>query len=377
MHGGRSLLGPALIALLVAGSAGGQPAVVELLSPVDGDVVAGETEVRVAVDGAQVERVDVYVRGRLVGSAVPPEWRFTWTAPLDLSGTEIVALAYAGGSVVTRASVRTAAAGFSELVQVVGVDLFPVVLDRRGRYVRDLAQEEFTVLEDGRPVELDGFERTVRDFDLVIVLDVSGSMSGQIGVVQSAAESLVARLDDEDQVAVYAFNHGLRRVSPMTADKGLARKAIRELSASGGTALYDSLLQVLEELPVTGVGRTVVVVFSDGRDESSLVPLSAVVARARKMRVVVYSVATEEVADGGKGRFDLEQITSGTGGLAFPIRKLTEIGSAFEEMFSDIQAQYRLSYTPLPGPAGLRRIEVRVARKGLRVRCRESYSYGE
>ena len=371
----RAVLGALLIGFAAAGRAGAEAdGPCRFIAPVDGDVVAGDTTFQFAAGQGAVDRIDLYVRGRLVGSAAPPNWVLNWEAPLDLQDTELVALCYAAGEMSGRTKVRTAAGGFGEVIDVVGVDLFPVVLDRRGRYIRHLKAEDFTVFEDGHPVELESFERTARGLNLVVVLDVSGSMEGQIDLVKAAAAELVDWLEADDRVAVYSFNHLLNRVAQPGDDKRLAQERIRGLAAGGGTALYDALLQVIEEFPGRA-GRTVLVVFSDGRDERSLVPLSRVIQRAREMRVAIYTVASDR-KQGAPGRGDLEQITAGTGGVSFTIRNLSEISAAFRKVFADLGAQYRLSYTPTPGAPGVRRIEVRLSDPRLTVRCRESYHYG-
>ena len=129
-----------LILLLVVPAAGA--ADVAFVSPRDGELVAGDLQFKLRVrEGADIARIDVYVAGTLAGSAVPPDWSFAWSAPA-LVGASIVAIAFdASGRPGERVRIKTAEHVVTEWVDVNAVQLYPVVTDRGGRYVRGLARD--------------------------------------------------------------------------------------------------------------------------------------------------------------------------------------------------------------------------------------------
>lgn len=347
------------------------------LSPVDGDLVIGATQVRFEVDdrGVPVERIDVYVEGLLIGSALPPEWSFEWRAPSGLVNVPIVAGVFAGGEMVERVTIHTSEAlVFGESLDVVSVELYPVVTNLRGAYVSDLGAEDFRVFDQGSEVALESFERNPANLNLVVLIDISESMKTKLSAVKEAASRFISRLRDEDQVAVYAFNHAVARGVELTRQHIRAQAQLRGYTASGGTALYDAVAQVLEDLE-TIRGRRALVLFSDGQDERSLTTLQRAVDLARRSEVIIYTVGAGESQEDLEARDDLRLLAEETGGKAQFIRKLKTLPRIFDIVLEDLGSQYYLSYTAPDGAAGLRQVVVQVAGSGYSVRCRKSYYY--
>jgi len=364
----------ALILLLIAGAASGADIV--LLSPRDGELIAGDVQFKLGVrEGADVSRIDVYVAGTLAGTALAPQWSFTWQAP-TLVGAQIIAIAFdAAGKPGERVRIKSAAHVVTEWVDVNAVQLFPVVIDRGGRYVRGLTRDAFTVLDQGRPVNIDYFSENIEHLSLAILLDTSRSMTGKLSFVTEAAWSLMQRLEDGDTVAVYAFNHGLTTGPHGSAgDLSRVEPFIRGLVPAGGTALYDALSEVLNDRPGGG-GRTAIIVFSDGQDEQSLLTLQQVVSSARQSESIVYTVGAGSTERDLDARDDLETLARETGGQALFFDNYKKLDEVFESVLVDLRSQYALSYTPPEGESGVRAIEVRAKGSGYRVRCRPSYVY--
>jgi Ca-activated chloride channel family protein len=347
-------------------------------SPQDGELVIGSTTFRFVV-AEPLDRIDVYVAGKLVGAARPPGWSLAWEAPGGMSPTEIRALAYREGKMVGRVSIRTADVSFSETVDVTAVQVYPVVTDRRGRYIDTLRAEDFELIEGGRKVPIESFAAERAPLHLSILIDTSMSMRDNLSIVQDAAVQFLDHLEPGDQISVYGFNHGLLTKLQRGALPALAKEKIRELQADGGTALYDAVIRVLTDMaPKKGageqLGRQAILVFSDGIDERSLAPLARAVDKARQSDVVLYAIATGSQRDDLLARDDLKQLASETGGELYVAEKLKELPGIFAQVAKDLASQYRLSFTPPSGVKGLRRIEVRVRNDDYRVRCRQSYS---
>jgi len=189
---------------------------------------------------------------------------------------------------------------------------------------------------------------------------------------------LVDRVPDageaDDAVSAYAFNNSLATLSRASLDHLAVMNSIRRLAPGGGTALYDATIRVLGELSKVP-NRKVLIVFSDGEDESSLTTLDRTVRAARESDVLIYTIGiAESKADLAK-RKDLVKLGEATGGEAFIVSRFKKLPEVFRAILRDLRAQYILSYPPPPGKAGERSVEVRLRKKRAKVRCRESYFY--
>jgi VWFA-related protein len=348
------------------------------VSPRDGEVLAGDVHVELDVrSGADVSRVDVFVAGSLAGTARPPAWSFTWKTSLAVQGAAIVGIPYdRQGRPGERVTIHSAARVVTEWVDVNAVQLYPVVKDRAGRYVHGLGRESFRVREGKTPVEIDYFSEDVERLELAVLLDISSSMSGQLSFVTAAAWELIQQLAAGDTVSVWAFNQGLQSGPARVAapEVEAVEPFIRGLTPRGGTALYDSVAEVLDDLS-SATARKALIVFSDGRDDSSLLTLAQVLDRARRGDAIVYTIAAADPSGDAEARRDLTGLASETGGQALFFDSYRKLDEVFESILADLRSQYALSYTPPPGEEGVRSITVEIPGTGYRVRCRTSYLY--
>lgn len=348
-------------------------------SPQGGALLIGPTLFQFEVT-SPLDRIDVYVGGKLVGAAKPPEWTLAWEAPSGLSSTEVRAIAFHDGKAVDRASIRTADGSFFDSVDVTAVQLYPVVTDRKGRYVEALRVEDFELLERGAPVPIDSFAAERGPLHLSVLIDVSLSMKDNLSIVQDAAARFLDFTEPGDEISVYGFNHGLITALQRGTNRTVAKAKIEALQADGGTALYDAVIRVLADIAprkvsgaVTHPDRQAILLFSDGMDERSLAPLSRAVEKARQSDVVLYAIAAGDQLDGLLARGDLKELATETGGEFYMAEKLKELPGIFARVAKDLASQYRVSFTPPPGAKGERRIEVRVRNEDYRVRCRQAY----
>jgi len=371
----RTLLCTALAAVAIAAAA---PAanLVQFVSPQAGDLVAGMTQIQLAVVNGthHIERVDLYVRGRLIGTAFPPEWSLTWDAPTDITADGIDAVVYEAGAMVGRVRLDTREFYFGESIKVSAVQLYPVVVDRRGRYIKNLTADNFRVYDQGRPVEIEHFATEAASLSIAVVLDKSNSMSRKIGVVQNASCGFVDKLGEEDEVSVYAFNQQLERIIPPTRLRGPVKRGIRTLEAGGGTALYDALIRVLGEMEDV-TGRKAIFLFSDGLDELSLASLEMVIDAARDNEAIIYTVGAGQDERTARARVDLRMLAEETGGEVHFIERFEELPAVFDAILDHLRSQYVLSYRPVPGPPGTRSLDIRCDKRKYSVRCRRSYHH--
>lgn len=271
---------------------------------------------------------------------------------------------------------------FAELAPVVEAD-FKVsgrlvevpatVTDSRGRYVDDLTQNDFTILDPQTPQKILAFEPQSNQVSCVLLLDTTGSMQLALPALKNAALRLIAELRPEDSVAVYNFSDSVTELQPLTTDKAAAKRAVLRTQAYGDTALYDALARVGQDL-AGRTGKKVIVLFTDGKDNSSTLNPDAAIQRAKANGVPIYTIAQGEAIGHPELLEQLKGISKATGGEAFAIEKPSEIGRVFDKVSEDLTHGYLLSFQAPPSEnPNVRPIQVVVGRRGLKVRAREGY----
>ena len=206
-------------------------------------------------------------------------------------------------------------------------------------------------------------------------------MQDNLPIVQDAAIDFLGQVVPGDEISVYGFHHGLLPLLRRGSSPEVAKNKVSLLSAGGGTALYDALLRVLDDLsPPRGAAersggpdRRAILLFSDGKDGQSLATQEAVVQKARESDVLIYAIATGSQRTDLLARDELALLATETGGELHVAEKLKELPGIFSDIANDLASQYRLAFTPPLGAKGQRRIEVRLKNPDLRVRSRQSY----
>jgi Ca-activated chloride channel family protein len=272
------------------------------------------------------------------------------------------------------------------------------VTDARGRAVAGLKPSDFSVTEDGQPREVTAVEPARTPFNLVLLLDVSGSVEERLDFIRKAALSFVATVGADDRVAITSFRDDVQLVSDFTTDRALLAARVKEIDAGGATALYDALAYTLVETlrPLRGA-RTAIVVLSDGDDNRSFVPFNNILEATVESGALIYplyipsglipaSGATEatDTADPVRTRFltltsraDAEgrKLAEVSGGVYYPITRLDELQRAYDDVAAQLRTSYTISYTSAAAsPAAQQRVRVRVNRDGATVRLSPAVS---
>jgi VWFA-related protein len=175
-------------------------------------------------------------------------------------------------------------------------------------------------------------------------------------------------------VAVYSFNDTVSELQPFTTDKAAAKRAILKTHAAGITALYDALVRVNHDLSAR-TGKKVIIVFTDGADNASMLTAGTAVERAKTRGIPIYTIAEGEVLTHPELIQQLGNMSRSTGGTPFLIRKLSDIGEVFDKVSQDLMHGYLLTFQSNPGDNRVwRKIQV-VLRgpEGQQVRAREGY----
>ena len=250
---------------------------------------------------------------------------------------------------------------FSTRREVVRVD---VLVSGGGRPVTGLTRDEFEVRDNGVVQTIDLARLEAIPLNVVLTFDLSRSVAGQrLAHLKQAGRAVLEALDPDDRVALVTFSQVITLNQALTKDPELIRSALARLESRGDTALADGLYASIL-LGESDVGRSLVIVFSDGMDTASWLPRSSVLDTVRRSDVVVYSVTTGQSRDAAF----LREVGKATGGGWLEIGSTAELARTFVAIFDEFRYRYLLTYSPTGvDQDGWHELEVRVKRPGAEV----------
>jgi Ca-activated chloride channel family protein len=263
------------------------------------------------------------------------------------------------------------------------VNLLFIATDKHGKFVRDLAQSDFTILDDHKPPQaIFNFRReTDLPLDLGLLIDVSGSVNSRFDFEQSAATSFLQHTIRAgfDRAFIVGFNSQSQMAQDFTDNVGLLSVGVHKLHDGGGTALYDAIYRIskekfLKDRPDHPVRKAIVLV-SDGEDNQSEVTRAQAIEMAQRAEVIIYAISTDDSGLVLRGDNVLEQLASATGGRAFFPFKMKDVTHSFAAIEDELRSQYVVSYKPadFETDGRYRSIEVSTLKKDLQVRSRKGY----
>jgi Ca-activated chloride channel homolog len=365
-----------LASALVAPRAHAADGALEIVSPRADQVVSGPVTFKVDVEPQLAERV-LDVRFSIDGDpacrAVAPELECRFDAGPSAAPRQIRAVARLRGGGRLVASLRSAGVDMTLSTSVELVQVTATVTDRKGRLVRDLQPEDFRVFEDGARQEISEFVPANAPREIVVAVDMSGSMAQAMPKLRDAVQGFLASLRGDDHVTLVAFNDALFTLARRETDAAARARAVARLAAWGGTALYDAILKGLDLLDKRR-GRKALVVFTDGDDTASRATLDDVQRRAERSDAPVYAIGQGRGAEDASLRSLLGRITRMSGGRAFATSDPDELREVFATISLELSSQYLLAYaSDNPRLDGSWR-EIRVeAGPGRSVRARQGY----
>jgi VWFA-related protein len=264
-----------------------------------------------------------------------------------------------------------------EIVEVTGASrvlLEASVYDKVGRFVNGLARSSFTVTEDGVPQEIDLVNQETLPATFALLIDSSQSMSRRIDFVRDAARRFIQYMRPKDQVLVAPFTRRLGALTGPTDDHKTIIEAVGHVGSAGGTAILDSLVEVVGKLP-TGQGRCAIVLITDGYDENSVTSPEDALAAVKAARATVYVVGIGGIAGISlRGERLLKRIALETGGQVFFPPREEDIVAVHQRLAEDAQNRYLVTYTPSNQIAdgAWRSVKVTTA-PDYKVRTRDGY----
>ena len=263
------------------------------------------------------------------------------------------------------------------------VNVLFIATDKHGKFVRDLNQADFSILDDHKPPQaIVNFRReTDLPLDLGLLIDASGSVRGRFDFEQNAATSFLEHTIRRgfDKAFVVGFNTKSQITQDFTDNVQLLSAGVHNLKNGGGTALYDAVYRAcrekfLKDRPDHPVRKAIVIV-SDGEDNQSDVSRAQAIEMAQRAEVIIYAISTDDSGLILRGDRVLEQIAEATGGRAFFPFKMKDITHSFAAIEDELRSQYVVSYRPANFDADgrYRSIEISALKKDLQVRARKGY----
>ena len=288
------------------------------------------------------------------------------------------------------------------------------VVDRAGRSVTHLSQNDFAVYEDGVKQSILHFEPTAAPFSLVLMLDTSGSTVNFRQQLKQAAWRFLDALSPEDRVEVIQFNAKVKALAGFSIDRKKTAYAIEVADGAGETHFYDALKYALRELEKVGRGRKAIVVLTDGLDTqmrnadrasaskaqtneaavaainpASSAALNSVLNTADRQGVTIYPIALPSgdptrlplpdpviTAIYTAARNRLQTLADRTGGRLNEIRRLEEMARLYAEVAADLRSLYTVAYQARgdrPRDGKWHEIRVEVTHPELIARTRPGY----
>ena len=263
------------------------------------------------------------------------------------------------------------------------VNVLFIATDHHGKFVRNLGQRDFTILDDHKPPQaIVNFRReTDLPLELGLLVDTSGSVRSRFDFEQEAAVSFLQHTlrTNFDKAFVMGFNGHSQVTQDFTDNVRLLETGVRSLHDGGGTALYDAIYRACREKlskdrsdhPV----RRAVIVVSDGEDNQSEVSRPLAIEMAQRAEVIIYAISTDDSGLILRGDKTLQQLADATGGRAFFPFKMKDIKNSFAAIEDELRSQYVVSYRPADFDADgrYRSIEITALKRDLQVRARKGY----
>lgn len=264
------------------------------------------------------------------------------------------------------------------------------VIDRNGRAIGGMREKDFTVWENGIERLVTNVAPANEPFNLVLLLDVSGSVAERMDFIRKAARDFLQTTSPQDRISIISFRDDIQVISDFSTDRQMLTRKLDEIDAGGGTALYDALGYVLADpLKQLRGERTAIVVMSDGDDNKSFLPFPVILEALLESGALVYplyvpsglipesSVPRPEITiDPLRTRYltlttraeeEGRKLAAASGGIYYPIHRLEDLQKAYDDVVAQLRSAYTITYASNAVSASPR-VRVRTNRDGASVR---------
>ena len=264
------------------------------------------------------------------------------------------------------------------------------VTDLQNRSLGGLSAKDFEVTEGGVQREIVSVEQSSAPFNLVLLLDVSGSVENYVNFIRKAARNFVETVGKDDRVSIIIFNEDVKVLSKFTTDKGKLSQSLDTFDAGGGTAYYDALAYTIADTlrPLKG-DRTAIVILTDGDDNRSFlafdslmgsiqesgaliyplyVPSGLIALAAQNMNADIDPLRKKYMSLTAKSEGEGEKLARVSGGVYYPIDQIGQIQKAYEDIVQQMRSSYNVTFKSDVGAAvsGVApRLKIRVKKENV------------
>lgn len=370
-----------------------QDIILRFTAPPPNRPVAGETRVALEAtpsEGARIVRIEVFIDSQSVAVLEKPPYEFVWNAGEEFHPHNLTAKAVDSNGHAATVVLETPPLRIGQRESVSLVDLYLNVVDGRNRPLTNLARDDFSVFEDGKPQTIDRFTAARQPLSVALLIDASNSMGTgeRMETARRAAVDFVKKMLASEQAMVFSFSDKVTLLQPLTSDRKKLERAIQTIAPAGGTALYDALVRVSETMKGLE-GRKAAILLSDGRDQAfrenapgSLHLFEEAVNSVVRSEVVIYSIGLgarlEDETDLAQRRSlkeILETFSERTGGRFYNPEHSGQLAGVYQQITEDLGRQYSISYNPTNQnrDGRWRAVTVEVGIPGARVFTRPGY----
>ena len=265
---------------------------------------------------------------------------------------------------------------FRATTQIVSVPT--TVTDAQGRLVPNLEQNQFSILDNGKPQEITFFQNETQPFTVVVMLDYSASMTANLELLRAATEQFLLRMLPQDKGMVGAFSDRIEFSGRFTNDRDDLISALKDLQYGNPTRLWDAVDQSIDMLK-TAQGRKIVLVFTDGDDTYSKAGFGTVLDHARQEETMVYAIGLQSVYFNGQRMVrsqpdrSLRKIAEETGGGYFELKQTYELAPTFTRVAQELHSLYTLGFTPSVLDGKEHKLDVKMKTASQNARARKTY----
>lgn len=263
------------------------------------------------------------------------------------------------------------------------VNVLFIATDKHGKFVRNMGQHDFNILDDHKPPEsILNFQRqTDLPLEMGLLVDVSGSVHGRFEFEQQAATGFLEHVirPGFDKAFVAGFNQHSQITQDFTDKVSYLSAGVQRLRNGGGTALFDAIYKTSRDKLSKDTSdrptRKALIILSDGEDNQSEVSEAQAIGMAERAGVIIYAISTDDSGLVLRGDNVLSQLAEATGGRAFFPYKMKDITRSFGAIEDELRSQYIVSYKPsdFASDGRYRTIQITANNKDVQVRARRGY----
>jgi len=284
---------------------------------------------------------------------------------------------------VPPAPTETEFTGLTITKRVDVVNVVFTVTDSRGRFISNLPQSSFQLLDNRQaPQTVEYFQQQSNlPLRVALLIDLSDSIRGRFKFEQDAASAFLKKVlrPGKDEAFVVGFDQHVHVIQDTTGDVSKLSGSIHHMNPGGNTALYDAIIRASNKLRSSGGGitRKAIILVSDGVDTASKSALNDAILAAERAEAIVYVLSTNDLREAKhpKGDAIMEEIAKPTGGHILPAREKGDLKYGFAEIEKALRSQYAMGYHPadFKSDGGFRAIEVIPDKPTFKVQCRRGY----